>query len=79
MQLSAGELDVDPTKVFVTLGVCRLPRFGLETLFAVFYRNGTLAWLDSMPFTASSVSSVIVGNQTHTAPPTPIRSGRYGS
>jgi membrane protein YqaA with SNARE-associated domain len=45
--LAAGALEVKPTTFFVTLAVCRVIRFGLETVLAVAYGRSILAWLDS--------------------------------
>ncbi len=45
--LAAGALDVNASKFFITLCLCRLLRFGLEAFLAVSYGGGVLAWLDS--------------------------------
>jgi membrane protein YqaA with SNARE-associated domain len=45
--LAAGALEVDAWTFFVTLALCRLARFGGETLLAVFYGPHILAWLKS--------------------------------
>jgi len=45
--LAAGALEVDPKVFFGTLVVCRLLRFGLEAMLAVWYGRGILRWLDS--------------------------------
>lgn len=45
--LVAGALDVSASTFFVTLAVCRLFRFGLETVLALVYGRHILAWLDS--------------------------------
>jgi len=48
--LAAGTLEVDTSTFFVTLGVCRLVRFGAETLLAVYYGPRILVWLQSDVF-----------------------------
>lgn len=45
--LAAGALEVKPRTFFVTLAVCRLARFGGETLLAHAYGPHIIAWLDS--------------------------------
>jgi membrane protein YqaA with SNARE-associated domain len=45
--LAAGALGVDVWTFFVTLAVCRLGRFGAETVLAVVYGRHILSWLDS--------------------------------
>jgi membrane protein YqaA with SNARE-associated domain len=45
--LAAGAFDVSAKKFFVTLGVCRLARFGGESLLAVLYGQRILVWLES--------------------------------
>jgi membrane protein YqaA with SNARE-associated domain len=45
--LAAGALEVKPTLFFVTLGICRVIRFGLEAWLAVIYGRRILRWLDS--------------------------------
>ena len=45
--LAAGALDVKKTTFFVTLAVCRLLRFGVESLLAVRYGRRILVWFDS--------------------------------
>jgi membrane protein YqaA with SNARE-associated domain len=45
--LAAGALDVSARKFFGTLTVCRLVRFGGESLLAVLYGRSILAWLES--------------------------------
>jgi membrane protein YqaA with SNARE-associated domain len=45
--LAAGALEVNASKFFVTLCLCRLLRFGLEAFLAVSYGTQVLAWLDS--------------------------------
>jgi membrane protein YqaA with SNARE-associated domain len=48
--LAAGALDVNPSRFFITLGVCRLLRFGLEAFLAITYGKEVLTWLDSDTF-----------------------------
>ena len=48
--LAAGALDVKTTTFFTTFFLCRLARFGLETLLAVWYGRRILQWLDSQLF-----------------------------
>jgi membrane protein YqaA with SNARE-associated domain len=45
--LAAGALKVKPVTFFVTLGVCRVLRFGLEAWLAVVYGRRIIRWLDS--------------------------------
>jgi len=45
--LAAGALEVKTTTFFVTLAVCRLLRFGVESLLAVRYGRRILVWFDS--------------------------------
>jgi membrane protein YqaA with SNARE-associated domain len=45
--LAAGALEVSETMFLVTLAVCRLLRFGLETALAVMYGPQMLVWLES--------------------------------
>ena len=45
--LAAGALDVSAKKFFGTLAVCRLVRFGGESLLAVLYGQRFLTWLES--------------------------------
>jgi membrane protein YqaA with SNARE-associated domain len=45
--LAAGALDVKPSTFFVTLIVCRLIRFGIESVLAIRFGHGVLSWLDS--------------------------------
>jgi membrane protein YqaA with SNARE-associated domain len=45
--LAAGALEVRASTFFITLGVCRLVRFGAEALLAVIYGPQLLFWLDS--------------------------------
>src|SRR5262245_15222181 len=48
--LAAGALEVDTWTFFLTLAVCRLFRFGVETLLAVHYGPSILLWLQSDRF-----------------------------
>jgi membrane protein YqaA with SNARE-associated domain len=48
--LAAGALDVQATTFFTTFFLCRLARFGLETLLAARYGRRILQWLDSQLF-----------------------------
>jgi membrane protein YqaA with SNARE-associated domain len=48
--LAAGALDVRATTFFTTFFLCRLGRFGLEALLAVWYGRRILRWLDSQLF-----------------------------
>src|SRR4029078_7587138 len=41
-----GALKVKPATFFVTLGVCRLLRFGLEAWLAVVYGRRFIPWID---------------------------------
>jgi membrane protein YqaA with SNARE-associated domain len=50
--LAAGALEVKKTAFFVTLILCRLLRFGAESLFAVWYGRRILGWFDSDLFRA---------------------------
>jgi membrane protein YqaA with SNARE-associated domain len=45
--LAAGALEVKKTTFFVTLTLCRLLRFGVESLLAVWYGRRILGWFDS--------------------------------
>jgi membrane protein YqaA with SNARE-associated domain len=45
--LAAGALEVNTSKFFITLALCRLLRFGLEAFLAVSYGDRVLSWLDS--------------------------------
>jgi hypothetical protein len=45
--LAAGALEVKPSTFFITLGVCRLVRFGTEALLALIYGRQLLGWIDS--------------------------------
>jgi membrane protein YqaA with SNARE-associated domain len=45
--LAAGALEVRTSTFFVTLIVCRILRFGLESALAVAYGQPILGWLDS--------------------------------
>jgi len=45
--LAAGALEVKKTTFFVTLVLCRLLRFGVESLLAVWYGRRILGWFDS--------------------------------
>jgi membrane protein YqaA with SNARE-associated domain len=57
--LAAGALDVRPATFFTTFSLCRLARFGVEALLAVWYGRRILAWLDS-PFFQAIVAGCIV-------------------
>jgi membrane protein YqaA with SNARE-associated domain len=48
--LAAGALEVAPGTFFTTLAVCRMIRFGGETVLAVSYGAPILAWLDTDAF-----------------------------
>jgi membrane protein DedA with SNARE-associated domain len=48
--LAAGALNVNASRFFLTLGLCRLLRFGLEAFLAVRYGPRILAWLESDTF-----------------------------
>jgi membrane protein YqaA with SNARE-associated domain len=48
--LAAGALDVPTTTFFTAFFLCRLGRFGLEALLAVWYGRRILRWLDSQLF-----------------------------
>jgi membrane protein YqaA with SNARE-associated domain len=45
--LAAGALEVKRSTFFITLTVCRLFRFGLESALAVVYGSTIIAWMDS--------------------------------
>jgi len=45
--LAAGALEVRQSMFLVTLALCRLLRFGLETALAVVYGRRILGWLES--------------------------------
>jgi membrane protein YqaA with SNARE-associated domain len=45
--LAAGALDVRQTTFLVTLTLCRLLRFGLETALAMVYGRRILVWIES--------------------------------
>jgi membrane protein YqaA with SNARE-associated domain len=45
--LAAGALGGNAATFFVTLTICRLLRFGLETALAVVYGPNILSWLDA--------------------------------
>lgn len=46
----AGALDVDRSKFFITLVICRILRFGGEALLAVLYGQRILSWFDAETF-----------------------------
>ena len=48
--LAAGALEVRTTTFFITLIVCRIFRFGVETALALVYGKHILSWLDSEIF-----------------------------
>jgi uncharacterized membrane protein YdjX (TVP38/TMEM64 family) len=48
--LAAGALDVRAATFFTTFFLCRLGRFGLEALLAVWYGRRIVRWLDSQLF-----------------------------
>jgi len=48
--LAAGALEVKASTFFITLGVCRLVRFGSEALLAVIYGQELLRRFDSEMF-----------------------------
>ena len=48
--LAAGALEVKIGHFFTTFFVCRLARFGIEALLAVWYGRRILRWLDSQLF-----------------------------
>jgi membrane protein YqaA with SNARE-associated domain len=45
--LAAGALEVKTSTFFITLGLCRLLRFGAEAWLAVIYGRQLLVWLDT--------------------------------
>src|SRR4029450_1026373 len=48
--LAAGALEVKKTTFFATLTLCRLLRFGVESLLAVWYGRRILSWFGSALF-----------------------------
>jgi len=48
--LAAGALDVSARMFFVTLTICRMLRFGLESALALVYGRRIMTWLDSNLF-----------------------------
>jgi membrane protein YqaA with SNARE-associated domain len=45
--LAAGALEVKASTFFVTLVVCRLVRFGIESVLAIRFGHRVLSWIDS--------------------------------
>jgi len=58
--LAAGALEVHASTFFITLGVCRLLRFGLEAFLAVTYGKGVLSWLDSETFQGVVLACILL-------------------
>ena len=58
--LAAGALDVKASTFFITLGVCRLLRFGAEALLGVIYGRQLLVWLDSDLFHNIVAASIVL-------------------
>lgn len=58
--LAAGALEVKTSTFFVTLGVCRVLRFGLEAALAVVYGRSILSWLDNDLFHDIVAAAVFV-------------------
>jgi membrane protein YqaA with SNARE-associated domain len=48
--LAAGALEVSAPIFFITLGVTRLVRFGVEAVLAYFYGKQIIGWLESTTF-----------------------------
>jgi membrane protein YqaA with SNARE-associated domain len=57
--LAAGALEVRATTFFSTFVVCRLARFGIEALLAVWYGRRIVRWLDS-PFFQNFVAVCVI-------------------
>jgi membrane protein YqaA with SNARE-associated domain len=58
--LAAGALEVHASRFFITLGGCRLLRFGLEAFLAVTYGRGVLSWLDSETFQGVVLACILL-------------------
>ena len=58
--LASGALEVKATRFFGTLAVCRLLRFGGESLLAVIYGPRILAWIDSAVFRRAVVACSVL-------------------
>jgi len=48
--LAAGALGVETATFFTTLSLCRILRFGIEAVLAIWYGRRILQWLDSQLF-----------------------------
>ncbi len=58
--LAAGALDVKTSVFFVTLTLCRLLRFGLESALALVYGRQIVSWLDSNLFHDIVIACVVI-------------------
>jgi len=58
--LASGALEVKATRFFGTLAVCRLVRFGGESLLAVIYGPQIVAWIDSPVFRRAVVACSVL-------------------
>jgi membrane protein YqaA with SNARE-associated domain len=58
--LTCGALAVNKTRFFLTLGIVRLVRFGLEATLAVIYGQRILGWMKSDLFQAIVIGFTII-------------------
>jgi membrane protein YqaA with SNARE-associated domain len=58
--LASGALEVKATRFFGTLAVCRLIRFGAESLLAVTYGPQILVWIDAPVFRRAVVACSVL-------------------
>jgi membrane protein YqaA with SNARE-associated domain len=58
--LTCGALEVSRVRFFVTLGLVRLVRFGIEALLAAMYGRRILSWMKSDLFQAIVIGVTIV-------------------
>jgi len=58
--LAAGALEVKASTFFITLGLCRLLRFGAEAWLAVIYGRQLLVWLDTDLFHNIVAASILL-------------------
>ena len=58
--LTCGALAVSKTRFFLTLGIVRLVRFGIEATLAVIYGQRILGWMKSDLFQAVVIGFTIV-------------------
>jgi membrane protein YqaA with SNARE-associated domain len=58
--LTCGALDVSRGRFFITFGIVRLLRFGIEAILARIYGRGILAVLQSEPFQMVVIGFVVI-------------------